>query len=293
MLLGGFLVWLPLLIASVVGVAKDFKSDHRVRLLGCWVLLPFIMFSVVKSKLPAYILPLFPPMAILMAATAAKAQPRWLRLTLVPFATASAAGLVFVLAWRGRIDLGWDQTLEFRDAVWLVPAAISVAAIFIFSGSKKLVAAAAFVVVSFLVCLGMVARHDNELGAQSSAKKMCEVMRPLLRSSDRIAILKNSPRGVYFYLQRPLCFSDKYEAEIQSDWKRLADQLYKDDDVGVVYHWFDSEPRVFVITTDRKRGGEAGKDKSPLDFLKANCRKPVREVYRDDKYVVVCNFPQP
>ena len=296
-LLGGFLPWLPLFIASLVDAASKFKTDARARLLICWVLLPFLMFSLTKSKLPAYILPLFPPLAMLMGAEAArKYRFRWFRAVQILFAIIVPVLLVGALEHYGANELPWIKGFMLIDRVWFWILVVALIVSFFVPESESLLAvavASVLTILCYLSCVKLVSFHDNELGAQSSPWKMCKAMKPLLQSSDRVAIFKNAPRGVNFYLQHPLSFSDKYEPQLDSDWKLLADRLYKDEDANVVYRWFDSEPRVFVITTDRKRGGEAGTDKSPLDFLKENCRKPVREIYRDDKYIVVCNFPQP
>ncbi len=289
-LLGGFLPWFPLLTMPVVNVVSRFRADPRFRLLTLWVVLPLIMFSLSKSKLPAYILPLFPPLAILAAAETA-AESRWCRREQMIFSILMAALLVALLALLGPGQLGWDHGLIWRDAIWLLPAAAALLATVLSRGGKKLIGAAAFIVVTHLACIGILSRHENEIEAHSSPRKMCEALIPQLRPGDRVVLYKNYPRGVNFYLQYPLSFSDKFEPQIESDWLRLLGRLYKEEEVGQVYRWFDSEPRVFVITTDRKRGGKAGTDKSPLDFLSDGCRKKAREIYRDDKYVVVCNFP--
>ncbi len=70
-LLGGVLPWTPLLVA----VAFEAYRARRARapataeswLLGGWLLPPFAILSLSGSKLGTYILPLFPPLALLMA----------------------------------------------------------------------------------------------------------------------------------------------------------------------------------------------------------------------------------
>jgi len=61
--------WFGLLPAAVAGMAKTAKTDNKNihRLLWFWVLIPFLFFSISSGKLATYILPCFPPLAILIA----------------------------------------------------------------------------------------------------------------------------------------------------------------------------------------------------------------------------------
>jgi 4-amino-4-deoxy-L-arabinose transferase-like glycosyltransferase len=64
----GFFPWTPLLPF----VAKEYwkkKLDDKTVFLIVWAALPFIFFSASKSKLPHYILPIFPALSILAATT--------------------------------------------------------------------------------------------------------------------------------------------------------------------------------------------------------------------------------
>ena len=64
-LLAGLFPWTPL---AVLLVQRRFCSDRRVLLLALWALYGLIFFSVARNKLPGYLLPLFPALAIVLAA---------------------------------------------------------------------------------------------------------------------------------------------------------------------------------------------------------------------------------
>ena len=66
-----FMPWTLLTPAAVVGIRGRIggrsPQDRLIRFSICWLVLPFLFFSVSAGKLLTYILPCFPPFAILMA----------------------------------------------------------------------------------------------------------------------------------------------------------------------------------------------------------------------------------
>jgi len=67
-LAGGALPWIFLLPAVFSGAKGVVRSkDSLVRMAICWFLFPFLFFSACSGKLIPYILPCFPPLAIIVA----------------------------------------------------------------------------------------------------------------------------------------------------------------------------------------------------------------------------------
>jgi len=64
-LLAGLFPWIPL---AALLAQRRLYSDRRVLRLAVWVLYGLIFFSVARNKLPGYLLPLFPALAIVLAA---------------------------------------------------------------------------------------------------------------------------------------------------------------------------------------------------------------------------------
>ncbi len=77
-LLGGFLpwsVWLPGSIRRAVGLIRKGELSPDALLLA-WIVGPTLFFSMMGSKLPTYVLPLFPALALLVSRQFAAMSPR-------------------------------------------------------------------------------------------------------------------------------------------------------------------------------------------------------------------------
>ena len=96
-LVAGLVPWTTVLLPTIRNMWRDAdgRRDPVAILAICWAVVPFVFFSVSRSKLPGYILPMFPPLALLMARTmAASLEAPGRGRALV----ASAGGLLVVVA---------------------------------------------------------------------------------------------------------------------------------------------------------------------------------------------------
>jgi 4-amino-4-deoxy-L-arabinose transferase len=74
-LLGGLFPWTPLVGALV---NSKIYRDIRILSLGVWILYGLLFFSMSRNKLPGYILPLLPALAVVLAAALQHCQwPQW------------------------------------------------------------------------------------------------------------------------------------------------------------------------------------------------------------------------
>ncbi|HVT31570.1 MAG TPA: glycosyltransferase family 39 protein [Rhodanobacteraceae bacterium] len=67
----GMLPWLPLLLRTWwkqrQGFIARIRRDDELRLVACWLVLPFAVFVLARSRLPLYLLPVFVPLALMAA----------------------------------------------------------------------------------------------------------------------------------------------------------------------------------------------------------------------------------
>ena len=86
----GFLPWTPLLF---VRSTLSSRADTRIRFLLVWCISTFLLFSLSTNKLPGYILPMFPPMAILVSLQLNDPRPK-----LIAFTIAASSLILFPIA---------------------------------------------------------------------------------------------------------------------------------------------------------------------------------------------------
>jgi 4-amino-4-deoxy-L-arabinose transferase-like glycosyltransferase len=127
----GLAPWLLLLGSSLkAGVPANLlrKSAFDPKLfLLVWVVLLFAFFSASSSKLPSYVLPMFPPLAVLLGCWLADAKPG--RLLAVQAALAAAAGLGFVvLASQAQRFFSADLREQVANyTAWLAAGGLALA----------------------------------------------------------------------------------------------------------------------------------------------------------------------
>ena len=92
------------------------QADARHLLLALWLGLPLLVFCVSRSRLPFYLLPLFLPLALLIAGHWRSESRPWPRLRwIAAWAVLILAGRLFVAQWpTGNDASAWAQTLRER-----------------------------------------------------------------------------------------------------------------------------------------------------------------------------------
>ena len=187
-LLLGLLPW-SVLLAGVVRDAVRAMRERALRnsagfFLGCWVLFPLVFFSFSKSKLPGYILPVFPALAILLARSITrksdtdKRMPSWLL---------AGSGATFLLLaatatqWLKRLppESGLQEAKDIWP--WLAAAALggilaAALALLRRQGASLLVSAVLMAGLVGMVAWRILPRLDPHLSARAAAAAVAEAM---------------------------------------------------------------------------------------------------------------------
>jgi 4-amino-4-deoxy-L-arabinose transferase-like glycosyltransferase len=207
--------WIPglALIARPV-----FYADLRRRFLLLWVAFGFGFFSLSQNKLPSYVLPLVPPLAVLIGI--ALAEQKGARRALV----ATAALLIFLAPVAGvlpqALAAGISRaTLPAFHWTWLLPA-LACGAVWYLDASVDRRAAVALLAAA--ITAGVVAielRSLPEIDRLDSARPLWNAVAPI-RDRVCIARLHRSLRyGLNYYSVTPLpdCHQEPREVEITQD----------------------------------------------------------------------------
>ena len=132
-LLAALLPWTPLLgLLLGNGRGNGWRQDGRLRFLGFWALVTLVLFSLVRNKLPGYILPALPPLAALMGVRLARTRSPGLALgasalllVLVPVAEAllpQALSRGLTKAWPPE-SISWTwalATIALAGGIWWI-----------------------------------------------------------------------------------------------------------------------------------------------------------------------------
>ncbi len=211
-LAGGFLPW-TFFIPMVVKHLWKLKPTNTNLFLILWTVLPFAFFSASDAKLPHYILPIYPPIALLTGRALVEflrdtPKQRWKLLWLPE---------LFVIAFIGYLLAGalWPHLLakEMRPVVaqsfsLLLLFGVLIAIVFgiylignlkhYWSGQGAAFASIALSLMLFMLLTGQMM---SAASIERTAKPLAEAIAPLLGREDRIVLYDVSIEGLPFYLR--------------------------------------------------------------------------------------------
>ncbi len=171
--------------------------------LNAWAIFTFTLFSLSHSKLPPYILPLFPALAILLAwrffdgdeSNAAVPKVAW-RLCAVGALLLPAVGpLALQFAFRNTLPpwMKWQ------------PAAVAVAAAAIFWFTRKLswksvaLLSATLALPGFLLTVAELSRFETSLRRNQPFQSLGQALHEQFRPGDAVVCWGRMPQGLPFY----------------------------------------------------------------------------------------------
>jgi 4-amino-4-deoxy-L-arabinose transferase-like glycosyltransferase len=247
----GLLPWTPLLPLALASV----RRSRSLELAAAWVATVFVFFSLASAKRSVYLLPLFPALALLVGAAAAK--PPSGPFSSITRATASLyAPFILLLALAtGALAIGIDVSAPFH--MWLKPPDATGAAIVAqaahAAGPALLVLALAtlalvpavakaarsgdwrrLVVLVAVVTMAWTAAFDAILhpaiGRQRSVQSFMARVDRLVPADDVLHAVAPPDPGVRFYAPRPLealvprkLAAGGYLLLWEDEWRRLRD----------------------------------------------------------------------
>jgi 4-amino-4-deoxy-L-arabinose transferase-like glycosyltransferase len=121
----GILPWLGMLLQSLWGTPGEERRGFQPRkMLLVWAVFIFFFFSISSSKLPSYILPIFPALALLMACYLERASNLAIMISAGLLALISGIGLFFVPKIATMTKVPFELPLYAAYMPWVEAAAI-------------------------------------------------------------------------------------------------------------------------------------------------------------------------
>lgn len=276
-LLGGFMPWVSLLPAAFRrGWQKEDGRFQLNRFLLIWSVFIFAFFTKSSSKLPSYILPMFPALAFLAAQCIAKLEPRQLRWHIVP---SLFLGLLMLIAMPIVANLeqgGGREALFLAFSKWLGIGGVSILALT--AGAwwllkrGKLLATLTLVGLTTLIGGQLAALGHESFALTNSSWYLVQAIKPQITEKTRLYVFRDYDQTLPFYLNRHLQFVE-YRDEFSFGQKQEPDKLF--DLATFAAHWQQDEDAIVIVS---KRSMEGLKELNlPLRTIYED---PDRRVYR-------------
>jgi 4-amino-4-deoxy-L-arabinose transferase-like glycosyltransferase len=183
------------------------KTFQPRRFLWLWAVVIFLFFSVSDSKLPPYILPIFPALAWLMGDYLTRISVRALRWQLlVTFLLGVIVTAGIVIKYGDFPDAVTPAPLYAAYAPWLIAAAgIWLAGVMLaigFCQRQRVEAAVISVAVVGLISTQLILAGHDALSPSSSSYDFAQQLKPQLTSKTPFYCLQMYDQTLPFYLQR-------------------------------------------------------------------------------------------
>jgi 4-amino-4-deoxy-L-arabinose transferase-like glycosyltransferase len=206
-LAAGLLPWTFLLgwlwRRSEISNLKSQISKDGWLLLNVWAIFTFALFSFSHAKLPAYILPIFPALAVMLAlrffgeGRNGESAPRWVwRICL-------ASSLLLPAAFPALVKFAFHDALP-EWLKWQTPG-IAVTALLIFWLARKwkptacAAGAAALALLSLMITAAEIPLFETNLRDNQTFKPLGVALRENYRPGDAVVCWGRFPQGLPFY----------------------------------------------------------------------------------------------
>jgi len=182
------------------------KAFNAERFLLVWAIFIYVFFSMSGSKLPSYVLPMFPALALLMGRQMAGMESRrlfWLVAPVLPLLLLGA-GLVKFLAKRAdtplREQMYGEYALWVMAALLLMSLGVAVALALLRRNRKQ--AAVLVLALSSLLAVQLGLSGYNVIARGRSAYHVADAVRPYVKKDMPFYSVLTYEQTLPFYLKR-------------------------------------------------------------------------------------------
>ena len=211
----GFLPWMLTLVpAALEGWRREAGAASFAwrRFAILWTAFVLLFFSASGSKLPAYILPVFPVLALVLGDWLARTPPERLWKPVIVIAPLLAIGIAAAWGTPERAKTAWTQELYSAARPWIVTG-IAVLAVGLAAGALMLRAGRkwtglAIIIAASLLFIDFVEDGYETLAPRQSGQVVVQAMTPHLARTTRVYSVKYYDQTIPFYLGRTITLAN-------------------------------------------------------------------------------------
>ncbi|MBC7490674.1 MAG: glycosyltransferase family 39 protein [Glaciimonas sp.] len=286
-LLLGIIPWLGVLFQSLWNGAHERNASASFqpkKMLLIWTVFIFVFFSISDSKLPSYILPIFPSLALLIACHLEKASNKAINVSALLLLIPGVIGVV--MAWRipSLAKDAYSLPLMTAHVPWIfaasVIACIGAIAAMLLSRHQKEWTVVTLAASGFLAGQALIYGHDPQ-GRYSAGIDMVPAINAELTLEISLYILGKYEQSLPFYLRRTMIMVQHMD-ELEFGLNREP-QLWIPTIDAFAVKW----------TADHVTGKKNVAIMHPENYIALQKRGlPMRVIAQDPRRVVVTNALQ-
>ncbi|MQQ99673.1 glycosyltransferase family 39 protein [Glaciimonas soli] len=280
----GIIPWLGVLVQSLWNGAHERSADSGFqpkKMLLIWTLFIFFFFSISDSKLPSYILPIFPSLALLIACHLDKASNKAINASAWLLLIPGVIGMA--LAWKipTLAKDAFSKPLMEAHVPWVfaasVIATIGAIAALMLSRRQKEWAIVALAVSGFIGGQALMYGHDAQ-GRYSAGVDLLPAIKAELTPDTQLFVVGKYEQSLPFYLRRTMTMVQHMD-ELEFGLKQEP-QLWIPTIAGFVTKW----------TEDQAAGKKDMAIIRPENYAELKQQGvPMRVIAQDPRRVVVVN----
>ncbi len=251
-LLLGILPWVVLLLDTLAnawrGEVAQSPAFRPQRFLLAWALTIFVFFSLSGSKLPSYILPVFPALALLMGVQLTRASGARVFWYCLPLAVAGALGLWVAPRLKVLGSPKVPAELYAAYGQWIAAASlVALLAAFaaaVLSRRGKVRQAVTVLALAGLVASQLAVTGHDTLSAEKSGYFLAQKMEPFLQPGTPVYSVRLYEQTIPFYIKRTV-IPVEFEGELQFGLRQEPDKGIADL-AGFIAAW-NKQPAALAL----------------------------------------------
>jgi 4-amino-4-deoxy-L-arabinose transferase-like glycosyltransferase len=282
----GVLPWLGALFPALwrswkITPGNGLYRFHPNRFLLVWCVFLFVFFSISKSKLPAYLLPIFPSLALLMGQQLETLKTKTLRWHVLPIALISitlvaAIPLIILPEVLVHSNDANAEPMHTQFSYWLMAgfAALSIGALYALyqlAREAKPAAVASLAIASLIAWQCAWIGYESQSPLQSSYD-LAQKIRPHLKPDTPVYNLLTYDQALPFYLNRTVtvvAYQDELALGMQQEPHKTIPTIE-----GFVEKWTTDTDAIALL------------DKRSYDSIK-QLGIPMQEIADDGRRVII------